>query len=154
MSGRASLLLRNDVDRVPVHQHRAALDAHISAGVDDNAHDLFILLSSPPLSFSLFLSLFFLYMVAPCAPNEKCYKLTTRANDLFERHLYAEALIEYTKALKCATETGSCDDDYLALIYANRSATCLLVGDCQQAKEDAARAIALAKRWGKVIDSK
>ncbi|KAG1145184.1 hypothetical protein G6F37_006804 [Rhizopus arrhizus] len=88
-------------------------------------------------------------MVAPCAPNEKCYKLTTRANDLFERHLYAEALIEYTKALKCATETGSCDDDYLALIYANRSATCLQVGDCQQAKEDAARAIALAKRWGK-----
>lgn len=101
--------------------------------------------------FSLFL---FLYMVAPCAPNEKCYKLTTRANDLFERHLYAEALIEYTKALKCATETGSCDDDYLALIYANRSATCLQVGDCQQAKEDAARAIALAKRWGKVIDNK
>lgn len=87
-------------------------------------------------------------MVSPSAPNDKCYKLTLRANELFERNLFSEAIIEYTKALKSATEV--CDDDYLALIYSNRSASFLQTNDLEKAKEDASRAVTLAKHWAKV----
>ncbi|KAG1444686.1 hypothetical protein G6F56_010193 [Rhizopus delemar] len=86
-------------------------------------------------------------MVSPSAPNDKCYKLTLRANELFERNLFSEAIIEYTKALKSATEV--CDDDYLALIYSNRSASFLQTNDLEKAKEDASRAVTLAKHWAK-----
>ncbi|CEI96647.1 hypothetical protein RMCBS344292_10804 [Rhizopus microsporus] len=86
-------------------------------------------------------------MVSPCAPNEKSYKITNRANEYFEKGLYSDAIAEYTKALKLVTEP--CDDDYLALIYTNRSASYLQLNEYENAKEDASRAMAIARHWAK-----
>lgn len=83
---------------------------------------------------------------AAVAPNEKSYKATSRANDLFERHLYTDAMTEYTKVLQMSTA----EPDYLALIYANRSATYLKLNQYQQAYTDAVQVIDLAPHWSKV----
>lgn len=98
-----------------------------------------------------FVSLFFLSvtMVSPCAPNDKSYKITNRANEYFEKGLYSDAIAEYTKALKLVTEP--CDDDYLALIYTNRSASYLQLNEYENAKEDASRAMAISRHWAKVF---
>ncbi|KAI7888257.1 beta-lactamase-like protein [Mucor mucedo] len=86
-------------------------------------------------------------IAAAAAPNEKSYKATSRANDLFERHLYTDAMTEYTKVL----QTSTAEPDYLALIYANRSATYLKLNQYQQAYTDAVQVIDLAPHWSKAL---
>lgn len=83
---------------------------------------------------------------SPAAPNEKSFKLVTRANDLFERHLYSDAVTEYTKVL----DMSRGDADYLALIYCNRSASYLKLNQYQQSQKDSEEAIELAPHWPKV----
>lgn len=83
--------------------------------------------------------------LSPPAPNDKSYKVTTRANDLFERHLYTDAITEYTKVLQIRGEA-----DYLALVHANRSATYLKLHQYEQAYTDALQVIDLAPNWSKV----
>lgn len=118
----------------------------------------------PNLFFLFFSFLFFLFsllfqlqqkksMVAsfssllpPPAPNEKCYKHTTRANDFFERHLYNDAIIEYTKVLQMSTG----EDEFLALIYSNRSASYIKINEFAKAYKDAIKVIELAPLWSKV----
>ncbi|KAI9029700.1 beta-lactamase-like protein [Phycomyces nitens] len=82
----------------------------------------------------------------PPAPNHKSYQTTTRANDLYERHLYADAAAEYTKAIERALDGSR---DYLALLYSNRSSSYLRIYNYKAALEDATRAIQLAPMWPK-----
>ncbi|KAI8092335.1 beta-lactamase-like protein [Gilbertella persicaria] len=87
-------------------------------------------------------------MSLPAAPNEKLYKATTRANDLFERHLYAEAIVEYTKVLQ-EVGRGVDNNEYLALIVSNRSASYLKIYEYEKARQDALRATQFAPHWPK-----
>lgn len=85
-------------------------------------------------------------LLPPAAPNDKSFKTATRANDLFERHLYTDAITEYTKVLQMSRGEA----EYLALIYSNRSASYLKLNQYQQAHNDAIEAIDLAPHWSKV----
>ncbi|KAF7731935.1 hypothetical protein EC973_007766 [Apophysomyces ossiformis] len=82
----------------------------------------------------------------PAAPNDKSYKLTNRANDLFERHLYQDAITEYTKAIQ-ASRDGT--REYLALLHSNRSANYILTNQFEAAQDDARRTMELAPFWAK-----
>ncbi|KAI8139832.1 beta-lactamase-like protein [Fennellomyces sp. T-0311] len=83
----------------------------------------------------------------PPAPNDKCYKLTCRANDLYERHLYTEAITEYTKAIQTSAQESS--NEFLALLYSNRSACHWQLRQYGNAKDDASRVIELWTSWAK-----
>ncbi len=85
-------------------------------------------------------------ILPPQAPSEKSYKRTTRANELYERHQYYDAVMEYTKIL----QTSKGEDEYMALIYSNRSASYLKLNEYEKARKDAIRAIELAPLWSKV----
>ncbi|KAI7869706.1 beta-lactamase-like protein [Spinellus fusiger] len=85
-------------------------------------------------------------MDLPPAPHAKSYRITTRANDLYERHLYLDAATEYSKAIEESTHASR---DYLAMLYANRSASLLHCYHYPSAKEDATRSIQLAPMWSK-----
>lgn len=87
-----------------------------------------------------------LSVLPPQAPSEKSYKKVTRANELFERHLYYDAVVEYTKILQ--TPKGS--SEYVALIYSNRSACYLKLNEYERARKDAIKTIELAPLWSKV----
>ncbi|OBZ88858.1 hypothetical protein A0J61_03091 [Choanephora cucurbitarum] len=86
----------------------------------------------------------------PAAPSEKLYKATQRANDLFERHQYTEAILEYTRILQAPRELNEDDaTGYAALILSNRSASYLKIFDYENAKLDALKATELAPKWAK-----
>lgn len=85
-------------------------------------------------------------VLPPPAPSEKSYKKVTRANELFERHQYYDAVVEYSKILQ--TSKGS--SEYLALIYSNRSASYLKLNEYERARQDAIKTIELAPLWSKV----
>jgi tetratricopeptide (TPR) repeat protein len=87
----------------------------------------------------------------PPAPNEKSYKIVTRANDLFERHLYSDAILDYTKVLQLSKDLGQEDNAYLALVYSNRSASYLKINETEKSRLDAIKAIELARHWPKVV---
>lgn len=87
----------------------------------------------------------------PPAPNDKCYKLTCRANEWFERHQYHEAITEYTKVIQQLTLTDANQQAFGALVYCNRSASYLHMRQYHAARDDAGRAIELRSSWGKVI---
>ncbi|CDH54900.1 zn-dependent glyoxylase [Lichtheimia corymbifera JMRC:FSU:9682] len=85
----------------------------------------------------------------PPAPNDKCYKLTCRANEWFERHQYHEAITEYTKVIQQLTLTDANQQAFGALVYCNRSASYLHMRQYHAARDDAGRAIELRSSWGK-----
>lgn len=87
-------------------------------------------------------------LLSPPAPNEKSYRVAIRANDLFERGQYNEAIIDYTKVLQVSKE-GS-DQTFLALIHSNRSACYLKTKEYEKARRDAMQTIDLASTWSKV----
>lgn len=87
-----------------------------------------------------------LSVLPPPAPTDKSFKITNRANELFVRHLYNDAISEYTKVLQLSKE----DDEFIALIYCNRSASYLRLNQYEQAQKDASRAMELAPVWSKV----
>ncbi|KAI8974361.1 beta-lactamase-like protein [Pilobolus umbonatus] len=82
--------------------------------------------------------------MSPTAPSDKSYKILLRANDHYERHQYQESIIEYTRVLQ---HSGT--DDYLALIYSNRSASYIETKEYKKAEEDAKRVIELDRNWSK-----
>lgn len=86
----------------------------------------------------------------PPAPNDKCYKLTCRANEWFERHQYHEAITEYTKVIQQLTLTDATQQPFAALVYCNRSASYLHMRQYHAARDDAGRAIELRSSWAKV----
>ncbi|KAI9273519.1 beta-lactamase-like protein [Helicostylum pulchrum] len=86
-----------------------------------------------------------LSVLPPPAPTDKSFKITNRANELFVRHLYNDAISEYTKVLQLSKE----DDEFIALIYCNRSASYLRLNQYEQAQKDASRAMELAPVWSK-----
>ncbi|KAI9323689.1 beta-lactamase-like protein [Dichotomocladium elegans] len=83
----------------------------------------------------------------PPAPNDKSYRITCRANDLFERHQYTDALADYTKAIQTSSHEAS--NEFLAMLYSNRSATNLLLKQYHDAQEDATRTMELWSSWAK-----
>lgn len=83
------------------------------------------------------------------APSEKSYKIITRANDFFERHLYSDAILDYTKVLQLP-DLSQCHGEYLALVYSNRSASYLKIEENEKARQDAVKAIHMAPHWPKV----
>ncbi|KAI7901673.1 beta-lactamase-like protein [Cokeromyces recurvatus] len=86
----------------------------------------------------------------PPAPSEKSYKLAIRANDFFERELFDDAIIEYTKILRLSEDSYQDDDkEYFALIYSNRSACYIKTGEYERAKQDAIKVINLTHLWSK-----
>ncbi|KAI8351166.1 beta-lactamase-like protein [Blakeslea trispora] len=92
------------------------------------------------------------FLYCPAAPSEKLYKATRRANDLFERHQYTEAIVEYTKILQASNELNEDDcTEYLALILSNRSASYLKTFDYESAALDALKATELAPKWAKSL---
>jgi tetratricopeptide (TPR) repeat protein len=88
-------------------------------------------------------------LLPPPAPNEKAYKHTTRGNDYFERHLYNDAILEYTKVLQMS-KGGEEDREFIALIYSNRSASYIKINEFAKAYKDAIKVIELAPLWSKV----
>ncbi|KAI7855813.1 beta-lactamase-like protein [Circinella umbellata] len=83
----------------------------------------------------------------PPAPNDKCYKLVCRANDLFERHLYADAITEYTKIIHGSANKSS--NEFRALLYSNRSASYWQIKKYTKAKDDANQIMELWPTWAK-----
>lgn len=83
------------------------------------------------------------------APNDKAYKLTCRGNELYERRLYAEAIQEYSRVITDSASIGA-DNDFLALLYSNRSACYLLMKRYIDARDDASQVIQLSPGWAKV----
>lgn len=86
----------------------------------------------------------------PPAPNEKSYKVAIRANELFERGQYNEAIIDYTKILHLSKGCNEKDQEFLALIYSNRSASYIKIKEYEKARLDAVHAIDFAGTWPKV----
>ncbi|KAI9498839.1 beta-lactamase-like protein [Zychaea mexicana] len=84
----------------------------------------------------------------PPAPSDKCYKLVCRANDLYERHLYTDAAAEYTKAIHLSAH--ECTNEFLALLYSNRSACYWQAKHYANARDDANRVLEFWPTWAKV----
>ena len=84
----------------------------------------------------------------PPAPNDKCYKLVCRANDLFERHLYADAVTEYTRIIHGSANDSS--NEFRALLYSNRSASFWQMKQYTKARDDANQIMELWPTWAKV----
>jgi tetratricopeptide (TPR) repeat protein len=87
----------------------------------------------------------------PAAPSDKSFKLVQKANDLFERHHYAEAVTEYTKVLSNSKDAL---DSYLALAYSNRSASYIKLRQYEKARLDAVKVMTLSPKWSKVHHTK
>lgn len=89
-------------------------------------------------------------MYSPPAPSDKLYKWTLRANELYERHQYQDAIQEYSKIIQSVTDASSSSDAFLALLHSNRSACYLLTHQYLAARDDANRAMNLQPNWAKV----
>lgn len=89
-------------------------------------------------------------LLLPSAPNEKSYKVAIRANDLFERGQYNEAIIDYTKVLQLSKDCSKGDQAFVALIHSNRSACYIKTKEYEKARRDAVQTIDLASTWSKV----
>ncbi|ORX79279.1 Metallo-hydrolase/oxidoreductase [Basidiobolus meristosporus CBS 931.73] len=89
---------------------------------------------------------------SPAASDGVLYRITCRANELFERHSYKEAVAEYTRALikskPAITETDA--TDFIALIFANRSGAYCMLRQYEEAYKDAEIVIRLKPEWSKV----
>ncbi|KAK9760865.1 hypothetical protein K7432_014693 [Basidiobolus ranarum] len=83
------------------------------------------------------------------ASDGMLYRITCRANELFERHCYKEAITEYTRALikskPAIDETGA--TDFIALIFANRSGAYCMLRQFEEAYKDAEIVIRLKPEW-------
>lgn len=87
---------------------------------------------------------------SPPAPNDKCFKITVRANELFERHQYREAAQEYSKAIQQCHAAQQVSNEFLALLHSNRSASFLLARQALAARDDASLVMKLLPSWSKV----
>lgn len=85
---------------------------------------------------------------SPEAPNDKVYKYTCRANDYFERQLYAEAVQDYSRAITAIAESD--DTHFAALLHSNRSASYYKLKNWDHADRDARETIRLEPTWAKV----
>ncbi|RKP24643.1 beta-lactamase-like protein, partial [Syncephalis pseudoplumigaleata] len=84
------------------------------------------------------------------APDRHLYRLTCRANELFHRKRYRASLSDYSKAIRLAlTRQGGETADFVALLYANRSASHCMLGSYEEARADAEIAIRIRSDWGK-----
>ncbi|KAI8056253.1 beta-lactamase-like protein [Syncephalis plumigaleata] len=108
------------------------------------------------------------------APDRHIYRLVCRANEQFHRKRYRPALSEYSKAIRLAmdanrsngiryssanltiheklaelTRQGGETADFIALLYANRSASHCMLNNYEEARADAEIAIRIRSDWGK-----
>ncbi|KAI8639977.1 beta-lactamase-like protein [Parasitella parasitica] len=85
----------------------------------------------------------------PPAPDEKAYKAALKANDFFERGHFNEAIANYTRIVQLSKDYSEKDQEFLALIYCNRSASYNKIKEYEKARLDALQAIDLAAALSK-----
>ncbi|CAO3629585.1 unnamed protein product [Cunninghamella echinulata] len=82
----------------------------------------------------------------PVANNNKCYNLTIRGNNLFEKELYLDAIQEYSKAIDIVS-TGS--NEFLALLYSNQCTCYLRTHQYLFGLNDAQKVVDILPTWAK-----